>query len=214
MEHAYLEVLGEFQRNLRQRNAAIRQGRASDVQIWNRPLAQAAETVHARRAGFVEELMARAIAIMAAWDPGYSLGYRFKPGWNPDTTLFEQLEEKIDADLRLGYTSRGPQRAELELIADGGLAEKKLSRGQQKLLVLSINLAFTDLLIRHRRNAPIVLIDDLAAELDPGNRERIMIELANRGGQVFLTKIQAGALKAATPGTKTFHVEHGTLSAT
>ena len=214
VEHAYLEVLGEFQRNLRQRNAAIRQGRASDVQIWNRPLAQAAETVHAHRAGFVEELMARAIAIMAAWDPGYSLAYRFKPGWNPDTTLFEQLEEKIDADLRLGYTSRAPQRAELELIADGGLAEKKLSRGQQKLLVLSINLAFTDLLIRHRRNAPIVLIDDLAAELDPGNRERIMIELAKRGGQVFLTKIQAGALKAATSGTKTFHVEHGTLSAT
>lgn len=211
VEHSYLDVLGEFQRNLRQRNAAIRQGSLEGVRIWNRPLAKAAENLHAYRDKFVAELMTRAIEINGSWDPGYSLGYQFKRGWKPDTTLAEQLETKMDVDMRVGYTSRGPQRAELELIADDGVAEKKLSRGQQKLLVISINLALTDILLGNGRTAPIFLIDDLAAELDPANRGRIMQELEDRGSQVFLTKIESSALNAAKPGSKTFHVEHGAL---
>lgn len=211
VEHSYLEILGEFQRNLRQRNAAIRQGQGESVRIWNQPLANAAETLHRNRSRFVDELMSRTLEIHASWNPDYSLSYRFKAGWNPDTPLIQQLEEKIGVDLSLGYTSRGPQRAELELIADGGLAEKKLSRGQQKLLVLSINLALIDLLSNHACAAPILLIDDLAAELDPGNRERMMSELETREGQVFLTKIESGSLEAGKPGAKMFHVEHGAL---
>ncbi len=211
VEHSYLEILGEFQRNLRQRNAAIRQGDADSVRIWNRPFALSAEIMNRHRSRFVEDLMVRTMEIHATLQPGYTLSYRFKTGWNPDTTLIQQLDDKVESDLRLGYTARGPQRAELDLMADGGLAEKKLSRGQQKLLVLAINLALMDILAKNRRTAPIVLVDDLAAELDPGNRERIMTEFEERGGQVFLTKIEESALRAIDTGAKTFHVEHGTL---
>ena len=147
-----------------------------------------------------------------AWDPDFSLDYRYKRGWNQEKPLDQELAEKIEVDLRLGYTSRGPHRAELELFADGGSAEKKLSRGQQKLLVLALNLALIDLMSAHKRRSPVLLIDDLAAELDPGNRQRIMSELERRGGQVFLTKIEEGSLKVKSTEAKTFHVEHGELA--
>jgi DNA replication and repair protein RecF len=63
----------------------------------------------------------------------------------------------------------------------------------------------------NKRRSPILLIDDLAAELDPGNRERIMSELERRGGQVFLTKIEEDSLQVKSTEAKTFHVEHGEL---
>jgi len=211
VEQSFLRVLTEFQRNLRQRNAAIRLGSLDSVQIWNSPLSKVGESLNDHRTRFVESLMARTQEIHSNWNQDYSLSYRFKSGWNQHTSLFEQLEDKIQVDLRLGYTSRGPQRAELELFADGGLAEKKLSRGQQKLLVVCINLAFMDLLTKGRRTTPIVMVDDLAAELDPVNRARVINELESREGQVFLTKIENDALKAVKPGAQTFHVEHGAL---
>lgn len=211
VEHSYLDVLGEFQRHLRQRNAALRQGNPDAVRIWNRPLAKAAETLNEHRRRFVESLMKRTIEIHDSWAQDYSLTYRFKTGWNVDASLLNQLDTKLDVDLRLGYTSRGPHRAELELLADESLAEKKLSRGQQKLLVLCINLALMDQLVRSRHIAPIFLVDDLTAELDSVNRSRILKELEERGGQVFLTKIEESSLVAVKSGARTFHVEHGAL---
>ena len=211
VEHTYLDVLSEFQRNLRQRNAAIRQGKVELVGIWNRPFSLAAGNLHTYREKFVEQLMNRAIEIHGDWNQGYSLGYRYKAGWNQDTPLLQQLDEKLEMDLRMGFTSRGPQRAELELTADSYTAEKKLSRGQQKLLVVAINLALMDLLSRDGRYPPILLIDDLAAELDQRNRQRILQELEHRNGQVFLTKIEETSLAAANKESKMFHVDHGAL---
>ena len=146
-------------------------------------------------------------------EPGFVLEYRYRPGWNPGQSLLDQLNGKLEVDLRLGYTSRGPQRAELELTTEGGPAEKKLSRGQQKLLVLSLNLALMDLMKLRNRSSPILLVDDLAAELDPDNRAKVMLELGRRGGQVFLTKIEDSALSAGKDSAvKRFHVEHGAIT--
>jgi DNA replication and repair protein RecF len=211
VEQSYLGVLSEFQKNLRQRNAAIRQRSPENVRIWDKPLAKSAEVLHRHRARIVEQLLPRLLQIHAAWDPDFSLEYRYKPGWNQEKSLEEELAAKIEVDLKVGYTSRGPHRAELELFADGGSAEKKLSRGQQKLLVLALNLALIDLMSAHKRRSPILLIDDLAAELDPGNRQRIMSELEAREGQAFLTKIEDASLGVKSTEAKTFHVEHGEL---
>ena len=210
VEHDYLDSFSNYQRNLRQRNAAIKLGNHKGVRIWNSPLAIAGELLNQKRVSFVHSLMERVLEIVSTWDAGFSLSYRYRPGWTAQEPLAEQLDKKIDADLKYGYTTSGPHRAELDLMVGAGLAEKQLSRGQQKILVLALNLALLDLIAIRRRQVPILLVDDLAAELDPKNRERMLEELLIRKGQVFLTKIEETAI-AATPGAKTFHVEHGVL---
>ena len=214
VEQSYLPVLADFLRTLRQRNAAIRQNSGADsVRLWNQPLALVSERMHQYREKFVTALMDTTRALLAEWQTGYELDYRYRQGWALGESLLKQLDSKLDMDLRLGYTGRGPQRAELELIADGGLADKKLSRGQQKILVLALNLAMIDLLVDAGRKLPVVLVDDLAAELDKENRARIIQQLSNRQVQTFLTKIEPEALIASTGiPTQTFHVEHGALA--
>lgn len=210
VEHNYLEVFADYQRNLRQRNAAIKQGHRETVRIWDAPLGAAGEILNQKRSAFVVRLLDRALEILAAWETGFSISYRYRPGWKDQIALSSQLAEKIDIDLKLGYTTSGPHRAELDLISGSGLAEKRLSRGQQKILVMALNLALLDLISARDGRVPVVLIDDLSAELDRHNRQRMIEELQIRGGQVFLTKIDDNAIGAIT-GAKTFHVEHGVL---
>ncbi len=96
-------------------------------------------------------------------------------------------------------------------MADGASAEKSLSRGQQKLLVLALNLGVMDMITEAKGVAPVLLVDDLAAELDRENRARLIDELERRAAQAFLTRIEDWALVASKPSTL-FHVEHGRLA--
>lgn len=211
VEHSYLGVMSEFQRILKQRNSAIRQADAATVKVWNRPFARVAEEMTARRRVFIEDLMARVRALVDRWGAGFLTGYRFRAGWQEAEPLFEQLERKVDQDVRLGYSTFGPQRAELEVLADGVNAEKKLSRGQQKILVMALNLALMDMIAEGRGYPPVLLIDDLAAELDGQNRGVMIRELQSRRAQVFLAMIEEPALAPDQEDAAVFHVEHGAL---
>ncbi|MGB5453770.1 MAG: DNA replication/repair protein RecF [Sedimenticolaceae bacterium] len=211
VEHSYLRLVNEFQRALRQRNAAIRTGDPTAVTIWDASFCEGAARMNEYRERFVRNLTNILTVEFSSWTDGYTLGFRFKRGWNAQHDLADQLKINLDTDLRMGYSTRGPQRGDLEILADGAAAEKILSRGQQKVLVLAMNLALARMISESKGDTPILLIDDLAAELDIENRKRLLDEFMKASGQVFLTKIEDSALKLDSSDAKTFHVEHGTI---
>lgn len=212
VERGYVRVLGEFQRILRQRNAAIRSGASPDqIRVWDGSLADAAESIDRQRGAVLNVLIPRMSDLFCAWVPGLAITHRYRRGWRGDKPLVEQLASRTEGDLRVGYTTLGPQRAELEFLSEGVAAEKVLSRGQQKLLVLALNLALLDTLIDANGRAPVFLIDDLAAELDPANRGRVIDAIGARPVQAFLTTIDPGMLPVPGGLTTVFHVEQGAL---
>jgi DNA replication and repair protein RecF len=211
VEPSYLQTLGEFQRTLRQRNAAIRDGDAAAVRVWNRPLAIAGELVDRQRAGFVHNLWGLVEQQLNEWEVDFRIHHRYRSGWRADASLLEHLEEKTTADRELGYTSVGPQRAELQLRVENASVEKTLSRGQQKILVLAANLALLDIIVVRSHRKPVLLIDDLAAELDTNNRRRVVQGIERRRVQAFLTEIEEGMLTPSSADVEMFHVEQGAL---
>ncbi len=213
VEPSFFTVLKAFQRAYRQRNAAIREGLADEVRHWDPVFADASEQLSACREGLVEALMRRTMALIRDWDPGFKVDFRYRRGWADDVSLVEQLGRKTELDMRMGFTTVGPQRAELEIVTDSGLlAERQLSLGQQKLLVLALNIALLDVLTQRRGLTPIFLVDDLGAELDHGNRKRALTEILNRRAQVFIATIENNLSGERAENTKVFHVEHGVLS--
>lgn len=215
VEHSYLASLGAFQRALKQRNAAIRKGSIADTQTWNRPLAEAGVQLTERRRIFASRLLRRAGEVLSDWDTSIDIEHRFRMGWPAEESLDQVLERRVQSDLELGYTHSGPHRADMELLTQGQSVEKTLSRGQQKLLVIAMNLAMIDVVKQERQATglkwePVVLIDDLAAELDRENRARIVAALEERDVQVFVTAIDPATITAGE-GTapRVFHVEHG-----
>ena len=81
--------------------------------------------------------------------PDLTLGYY--SGWSANRHYADILEETLVRDLQLGYTQRGPQRADIKFTLHGVNAVERLSRGQQKLVVIALKLAQGKLLSELRR---------------------------------------------------------------
>jgi DNA replication and repair protein RecF len=97
----------------------------------------------------------------------------------------------------------------LELRVDGFAAHQTLSRGEAKLACIALWIAQArDHLLQSGRK-PVVLIDDLAAELDPENRRRVFATLSELGCQSFVTSVSDRLGKDACAAFKGFHVERG-----
>jgi DNA replication and repair protein RecF len=210
VEHSYLKTYAELNRTLKQRNAALKHGDRGGVMAWDPLFLKAATTLDTHRQLFIADLMHAANTLVTDWRLGFSINHRYRQGWRTGAELAGELARKLDFDLTNGFTSVGPQRAEIEILSDGASAEKTLSRGQQKMLVIALNLGIIDLMHQRGRTSPVVLIDDLAAELDRANQQRVLEEIAGRGVQAFVTAIEVPGDKPLIP-VGVFHVEHGRL---
>lgn len=215
VEPESLNHLAAFSRILRQRNAALRSGDGVSAANWDYQFIEKADLIAVARSALIDHFSARTNALLSQWGWTIEVQFAFRRGWRRDGDLGDLLKQRLRGDLRQGFTSVGPQRADVEFRVAAGPANKTLSRGQQKMLVMALNLAAVDLTREQRADhAPVVLIDDLAAELDAENRSRVIRELECRSLQAFLTKIDPTAIASTTAkDQKTFHVEHGALQA-
>ena len=135
-------------------------------------------------------------------------------GWDKTKPLAQVLQDDIARDVRYGFTHSGSHRADLQITIQGRLVKDFLSRGQLKLLILSLKLAQIQLLAEHNGLLACILIDDFAAELDRHNRSKLLHYLANLSCQVFITaneQLDFGDVSHFT-NCKMFHMEHGSIS--
>jgi DNA replication and repair protein RecF len=113
--------------------------------------------------------------------------------WRPEPeeaerALGEALRRGRGRDAHVGRALAGPHRSDLVVLHSGkGQAADQCSTGEQKALLLSITLAQAELVAERTRRAPILLLDEVAAHLDPLRRAALFERLAGRGGQVWLT---------------------------
>lgn len=96
--------------------------------------------------------------------------------------------------------------------ADGLPAEERLSRGQQKMLAGALWLSQVQRFIELTGQRPVLLVDDLAAELDGDRLNRFLDLLARQSTQQILTAISdAEMVRTGLTGGKVFHVEQGKI---
>ena len=84
------------------------------------------------------------------------------------------LEQRREQDIRLGRSSWGPHLDELKLEAGGRSLRRYGSQGQQRAALLALLFAEREVLLEARRVIPLLLLDDVMSELDPGRRERLV----------------------------------------
>ena len=109
-------------------------------------------------------------------------------GWQGDAaTLTAQLAAGRVRDAAAGRTLDGPHRQDLAVVhVDKGRAAGLASTGEQKALLLAIVLAHAELVAARTGVAPVLLLDEVAAHLDPARRAALFARLAGRG-QVWMT---------------------------
>ncbi|HEX3677368.1 MAG TPA: DNA replication/repair protein RecF [Sphingomicrobium sp.] len=115
-------------------------------------------------------------------------------------------------DSEAGRTTEGPHRHDLAVRHRGKeLPASKSSTGEQKALLLGLVLAHAELVTDRRGEQPILLLDEVAAHLDPRRRSALFARLQGRG-QVWMTATEA-ALFDGIGAASRFRVMPGSVSA-
>lgn len=198
---ARAELRKHFGQAVAQRNALLSRlaagyGSPDDLRIWDAGLAKAAAPLIAARAEAVAELAAPFTA--AASELGLEEGaLEYAPrASGSEEEIRLGLEERREQDIRMGRSSWGPHLDELKLTAAGRSLRKFGSQGQQRAALLALLFAEREALLTARRVTPLLLLDDVMSELDPGRRERLVARLDD-GGQVLITAADEESVPAA-----------------
>jgi DNA replication and repair protein RecF len=224
-------VRAEYDRALRQRNALLRSARqnrarrrpdehvASTLDVWDQQLSRAgAELVAARQAlvADLEPYVALAYAAVAKdagrdqatmrYQPSFPLPLPDRPPDQPPgqhdvrAALLAELERRRDEELDRGVTLAGPHRDELALALGTLPVRGYASHGESWSFALALRLASYDLL-RAGGDDPVLVLDDVFAELDTGRRDRLA-DLVADAEQVLVTAAVPGDVPEALRGAR------------
>ena len=211
LEPVYAYILQQYNQVLRQRNAFLKargerlevRGSDSDSElaVWNAQLAAVGARVIRRRSRGIERLA----PIASAWHASISdrteiLQVKYAPNvpltqGTPEEVqqaFLDKIAQRVIAEQHQGTTLVGPHRDEIELTINQTPARQYGSQGQQRTLVLALKLAELKLIEEVIGESPLLLLDDVLAELDP-NRQNQLLEAIQDRFQTLITTTHLGA---------------------
>jgi DNA replication and repair protein RecF len=211
-------------RALRSRNRLL-ENRAPDVH-WidaaERETAEIAAAVAAARAETVRRLAA-ALAARRNARFGFPSASIALDGWMEDMVLTHPavevedryravLKENRARDAAAGRTLEGPHLTDLTVhYTEKGIAASSASTGEQKALLIGLVLAHAALVSDMTGTAPLILLDEVVAHLDPGRRSALYAELETLGTQVFMTGADPAAFAEIGTRADVFDVSPGVV---
>jgi DNA replication and repair protein RecF len=204
----------ELDRVVRQRNTLLKQaaGRLSDevaltLDVWDARLAAVGDQLGHARATLVarcQPMVAEAYEQLAGVSAAVELIY--EPEWR-QVGLVAALTASRDADVRRGVSTVGPHRDEVAIGLNGLPARTHASQGEQRTLALAMRLAAHRLVAERTGSTPVLVLDDVLSELDPGRATSLLGHLPP--GQIVITS--ASPLPAAAHPERVIEIEAGAV---
>lgn len=110
------------------------------------------------------------------------------------SSLTEDLTEHLDrhyrAELETAQCLTGPHKDDFEISLSGINLKSYGSQGQTRTAAISLKLAQRELMKREWGEEPVLLLDDVLSELDPGRQDFVLNQIVS--GQVFITCCEPG----------------------
>ena len=212
VKHCYSRVWHQFYQALRQRNMALRREEGNQVlDVWDQKVVELSKGVTAARKEYVSGLSMHSKKLKAFDSFQKPLQIRYKYGWDERFSYSEVLRKSREHDRHLGYTSRGPHRADLEVLWEGRVATRYVSRGQHKLIVCMLIFAAACFFCSLTEKKCVFLVDDLGSELDKQKQGWVLEELRKNFFQVFIGSSDENILKNLDVEKRFFMMEDGTV---
>jgi len=213
VEHQFIYSWKKYKTALSQRNAALRLGQSDKLcSLWDTELLEHAQVIQGLRLNYLESIQKITDQLALELFPGHTIQLNYKRGWPSDIEYADYLNSNLAKDRDKGFTQSGPHRADIKILVDGQAAQSSISRGQQKKLVTLLKIAQLMLFSQTSSNKCVLLFDDLPAELDKDNQNKIMSILSTLNIQLFITAIDTQQIDCQHwDKYKVFHVEHGKI---
>lgn len=213
LEPIYAHILSQYNQVLKQRNALIKQSYgddsgesgpaidATEFALWDAQLAALGTRVIRRRA----RAIARLAPIAHQWHQAIS-GQRedLQIHYQPNVPLIEddpaviqgsfleKIQQRAIAEQHQRTTLVGPHRDDIEFAINDTPSRQYGSQGQQRTLVLALKLAELHLIDEVIGEPPLLLLDDVLAELDLSRQNQLLEAIQDRF-QTIITTTHLGA---------------------
>ena len=179
----YCTALLRYQKILDQRNNLLKNRDISLVletlPVWDEQLSLYAARIVAKRRAFLKELSPLAKQVHLFLTDGaetltVGAGEREESEEQIRTRLLNEFYNSRERDLRLGFTSVGPQRDDVKILIDGEDARGFSSQGQARTAALSLKLSELGIFRKLTGETPVLILDDVMSELDLPCRKKLL----------------------------------------
>jgi len=226
VKHDFSNHWTNFNRVLKQRNACIRSGEGNSsiysnsmLSYWTEQFCQLSIEVSDLRSIYVSEIISELNNWLAILLPSLNekVTVQYLQGWPQKKELFDVLASNQERELSFGYSLYGAHKFDVKFLLNKQAIETQLSRGQQKLFLLALTFAQASFIARVNSVKPILLIDDVGAELDVNSRTALSNAIEKLNCQVIITAIESNILKpfidiCGDRKYSMFHVKHGKVT--
>ena len=192
---AILEVLPEYNTRLCQVGALLISYRAR----FYDSLGKSAEHFHGQFSGGAEDFRLEYKTVSNIEDP-------FAPVSVLTEKLLEHLDAHYRAELETAQCLTGPHKDDFSVSLSGIDLKAYGSQGQTRTAAISLKLAQRELMRRESGEEPVLLLDDVLSELDPGRQDFVLNQIVS--GQVFITCCEPGRF---TKLGKTIEIQKGNI---
>ena len=202
----YEAALTEYGRILEQKNKILKDRYENPALLeilpeYNARLCQVGALLISYRARFYEGLGKAAAKYHGMFSGGaedFHLQYRtvsnivnpFAPVAEVEGKLREHLESHYRAELESAQCLTGPHKDDFDVSLSGMSLKSFGSQGQVRTSAISLKLAQRELMEKQSGEMPVLLLDDVLSELDPGRQDFVLNQIS--AGQVFITCCEPG----------------------
>ena len=212
VEPIFLATTRRFQRALHQRNQLLKAPRVgTEIIFWESELTVSGQEIDSSRKKCVAEL--NNLLATHVGERQNKVELRYHPGWDDAISLDLAYGRFRAKEQEHGSTLYGPHKGEVTISVSGRKAAKILSRGETKSLIVDIIAAIARYVTDVSKKSPVILADDLPAELDHQACKFAFGTLAETNAQVFVTALDLASfpLDRFSPEIRKFHVEQSTV---
>ncbi len=212
----YFYQLSRYEKILANRNKLFKISNSMEalketIDIWDRALVTSAKIIAFERKKFIEEILPYAKAshlFISGGKEELKLEYKSGCGVELDEKFEENfsklLKKNLEKDFRVGYTTVGTHRDDIDIFLNGIEVKNFGSQGQQRTVALTLKLAELENMKEKCGEYPILMLDDVFSELDTERQARLLKFVGRT--QTFITCTDERKING-----KLFHISDGKI---
>ncbi len=200
----YMSKLYELRKSLKNRNIILQKLNIREEKFfldllyeWSIFYFDVCADIIIRRYEFLKEFVPLFIeAYKVISDSKENVNIIYQPsGITNDIVSKDQIKEALlqkfskieNNEIQRGMTLFGPQKDDIKILINDGIAREFASQGQHKSLLIALKFAEFKYLLEHKNNIPIILFDDIFSELDSDRVLKVIKLLSESKAQIFIT---------------------------
>ena len=211
VEPFYYSAIENHRQTLNQYNAALR-GQSGEIKHWRLQLAESGELIYRYRAQITTRLGELFDSLLKEFPELPPTRLYYRRGWPNNTSLLDSMAARYQEQLKSGYCTVGSHRADYRVVGKRGEIQNWASRGQIKAYYYLLFLAVIRVVVDAGIETPLVLVDDLGAELSDTIGDRLLQSTLDLPCQLFITATGRQGILVNQRNQTMFHVKHGLVT--